>query len=288
MVRIWNGSNSAFSTAVPEQQTGAGASPRLAPSFVDSPCIRKTTLLLLNPRKNLFYCHGLRQGGDLIRFVETVAPSLFWRSVAYLQENRHRQHARYTALLSTYCTAIRKAFRVSRRSADSARCQAIDGNLASAMPAADIAPSPAGPRLLPGTGARSGLIGPQGPDSFVTGGDFPCRQQRSHRQPDGRSVGNAPASPFASFESGCSLGIVATVPQCGLVEGLFDLAVLWQADSAIPPVHRHPPDGCATGPIARKPRPLCLHRIRSRSNKPAKMPPMLSSTASTRLVSTYA
>jgi hypothetical protein len=33
--------------------------------------------------------------------------------------------------------------------------------------------------------------------------------------------------------------------------------------------HWYPPDCCATGPIARKPRPLCLHRLRSRS-KPSR------------------
>ena len=40
----------------------------------------------VNARKNLFYCHGCRRGGDLIRFVELSRHLSFRESVAYLQE----------------------------------------------------------------------------------------------------------------------------------------------------------------------------------------------------------
>jgi DNA primase len=40
----------------------------------------------VNPRKNLFYCHGCGQGGDLIRFVQLSQHLSFRQSLTYLQE----------------------------------------------------------------------------------------------------------------------------------------------------------------------------------------------------------
>ena len=39
----------------------------------------------VNTRKNLFYCHGCEQGGDLIRFVELSLHLSFRESIAYLK-----------------------------------------------------------------------------------------------------------------------------------------------------------------------------------------------------------
>src|SRR5216683_2829413 len=40
----------------------------------------------VNARKNLFYCHGCGQGGDLIRFIELSRHLSFRQSLTYLQE----------------------------------------------------------------------------------------------------------------------------------------------------------------------------------------------------------
>jgi hypothetical protein len=40
----------------------------------------------VNARKNLFYCHGCGQGGDLIRFVERSQHLSFRQSLAYLRQ----------------------------------------------------------------------------------------------------------------------------------------------------------------------------------------------------------
>src|SRR3989454_4999909 len=40
----------------------------------------------INARKNLFYCHGCGQGGDLIRFVELSEHLSFSQSLAFLQQ----------------------------------------------------------------------------------------------------------------------------------------------------------------------------------------------------------
>src|SRR5271169_5025342 len=40
----------------------------------------------VNARKNLFYCHGCGQGGDLIRFVELSQHLPFRQSLSYLEQ----------------------------------------------------------------------------------------------------------------------------------------------------------------------------------------------------------
>src|SRR6202047_3412593 len=40
----------------------------------------------VNARKNLFYCHGCGQGGDLIRFVQLSRHLSFRQSLAYLEQ----------------------------------------------------------------------------------------------------------------------------------------------------------------------------------------------------------
>src|SRR5438552_16468059 len=40
----------------------------------------------VNAHKNLFYCHGCGQGGDLIRFVELSRHLSFRQSLAYLEQ----------------------------------------------------------------------------------------------------------------------------------------------------------------------------------------------------------
>src|ERR1700739_1939414 len=45
----------------------------------------------VNARKNLFYCHGCGQGGDLIRFVQLSRQASFCQSLAYLDPEAHRE-----------------------------------------------------------------------------------------------------------------------------------------------------------------------------------------------------
>jgi len=40
----------------------------------------------VNARKNLFYCHGCGQGGDLLRFVQLSRHLSFRQSLAYLEQ----------------------------------------------------------------------------------------------------------------------------------------------------------------------------------------------------------
>ena len=42
----------------------------------------------VNARKNVFYCHGCGQGGDLLRFVQLSRHLSFCQSLAYLQPQK--------------------------------------------------------------------------------------------------------------------------------------------------------------------------------------------------------
>jgi DNA primase len=78
---------------------------------------------------------------------------------------------------------------------------------------------------------RAGLISPQGRDAFCRRVIFPCRQQDGVVNLYGRSIGAA----FPHRLLPCSKGglfawdAVRHCPELILVEGLLDLAVLWQA-----------------------------------------------------------
>lgn len=52
----------------------------------------------VNTRKDVFYCHGCGQGGDLIRFVQLSRNASFRQSLAYLDAPTHRE-ADWAALL---------------------------------------------------------------------------------------------------------------------------------------------------------------------------------------------
>jgi DNA primase len=52
----------------------------------------------VNTHKDVFYCHGCGQGGDLIRFVQLSRHASFRQSIAYLDAPTH-QEADWTALL---------------------------------------------------------------------------------------------------------------------------------------------------------------------------------------------
>jgi DNA primase len=47
---------------------------------------KPTPSFFVNPRENLFYCHGSGQGGDRIRFVQLSQHLSFRQSLAYLEE----------------------------------------------------------------------------------------------------------------------------------------------------------------------------------------------------------
>lgn len=187
----------------------------------------------VNAQKNLFYCHGCGCGGDLIRFVQLSHHFSFRESVAYLAEelaptaqlltraagfyqlelHRHREGMDYLAQRGVHDARLIEELGIG---------YARGGNLRPHLQALGYSLE----RLL-----EAGLIAPQGPDAFCRRVIFPCRQQDHVVNLYGRSIGNAfphrllPRSKGGLF----AWESVRQFRDLILVEGLFDLAVLWQA-----------------------------------------------------------
>ena len=187
----------------------------------------------VNPRKNLFYCHGCGQGGDLIRFVQLSQHLSFRQSLAYLQEelapsaqllahtaafyqmelHRYPEGIQYLARRGVHDAALIEELGVG---------YARGGNLRPHLQALGYSLE----RLL-----QVQLIRPQGQDAFCRRLIFPCRQQDRVVNLYGRSIGSAfphrllPRSKGGLF----AWESIRQFRNLILVEGLFDLAVLWQA-----------------------------------------------------------
>ena len=189
----------------------------------------------VNARKNLFYCQGCERGGDLIRFVELSEHLSFRESVAYLQQNiaLAADHKLLEETAAFYQTQLHR----HPEAAEYLRQRGLhDPDL---MEELGVGYAPGGNlrRHLAGLGysfdllLRTGLINDQGRDAFCRRVIFPCREQGRAINLYGRSIGAAfPHRLLPRSKGGLfaweSLGAFSTVI---LVEGLFDLASLWQA-----------------------------------------------------------
>ena len=189
----------------------------------------------VNTRKNLFYCHGCGQGGDLIRFVQLSRHLSFRQSLAHLEPQiapadpadlLEQAAAFYRQQLLRHPEALR--YLEQRGVQDSAVIQELQigyapgGNLRHHLTAQGYPLE-----LL----RRVGLVNPQGRDAFYQRVVFPCHQDGHVVNLYGRSIGAAFVHRFLPGSKG---GLVAweSVRQFStviLVEGLLDLAVLWQA-----------------------------------------------------------
>jgi DNA primase len=169
----------------------------------------------------------------LIRFVELSRHLSFRESVAYLQEELAptaqllaHTAAFYQLELHRYPQGVQY---LAERGVHDARLieelgigYARGGNLRLHLQALGYSLE----RLL-----EAGLIGPQGLDTFCHRVIFPCRQQDRIVNLYGRSVGSAfPHRLLPRAKGGLfAWESVRQFRDVILVEGLFDLAVLWQA-----------------------------------------------------------
>jgi DNA primase len=189
----------------------------------------------VNARKNLFYCHGCGHGGDLIRFVELSQHLSFRQSLTYLQPSSApagpaavlgQASAFYQQQLNRYPEARRYLERRGLR--DPALIRELQ---------IGYAPGGSLRRHLVAQGyslnllRRTGLVNPQGHDALYQRVIFPCYRDQRIVNLYGRSTGGACPHRFLPGSKG---GLVAwksvrQFPTVILVEGMFDLAVLWQA-----------------------------------------------------------
>jgi DNA primase len=189
----------------------------------------------VNVRKNLFYCHGCGRGGDLIRFIELSQGLSFRQSIAFLQQqisasdhdavlektaafyqlqlHRHPQAIRYLQQRGLHDPALIEELGIG---------YAPGGNLRRHLAAQGYPLD-----LL----LTTGLINRHGRDTFCRRVIFPCRQHGQIVNLYGRSIGTAFPHRLLPRSKG-GLFAWSTVGQFSaviLVEGLFDLAALWQS-----------------------------------------------------------
>jgi DNA primase len=189
----------------------------------------------VNATKNLFYCHGCGRGGDLIRFVQLFLELPFHQTVTLLEQeltpppvarpleetatfyqlqlHRHPEAGHYLAHRGIQDPALIDELGIGYAPGGSLR-----RHLTALGYSFDL--------LL-----DSGLISSQGRDAFCRRVIFPCRQHGQIANLYGRSIGAAfphrllPRSKGGLFAWESVRSFSAVI----LVEGLFDLAVLWQA-----------------------------------------------------------
>lgn len=189
----------------------------------------------VNTAKNLFYCHGCGRGGDVIRFAQLFLQLPFRPTVAQLEQeltpvpaarlleeaasfyrfqlHRHPEALRYLERRGLHNPALIEELGIG---------YAPGGNLRQHLARWGCSFD----ELL-----EIGLIDRHGRDAFCRRVIFPCRQNGRMVNLYGRSIGMAfphrllPRSKGGLF-AWTSAGSFSTVI---LVEGLFDLAVLWQA-----------------------------------------------------------
>jgi DNA primase catalytic core len=190
----------------------------------------------VNAHKNLFYCHGCGQGGDLLRFVQLSRQLSFPQSLAYLNQYSaapadpaavlEKAAAFYQQQLDRYPEALR--YLEQRGLHDRSTIQELR---------VGYAPGRSLRRHLTAQGysfdllQRLGLVNPQGHDAFYRRIIFPCCQDRRVINLYGRSITAVFAHRFLPGSKGglYAWEQVRHCPEVILVEGLFDYAVLWQA-----------------------------------------------------------
>ena len=189
----------------------------------------------VNARKNLFYCHGCGRGGDLIRFVELSQGLSFRQSVAYLQQQitwaepwevLEKAAAFYQLQLHRHPEAVQYLEQRGLR-----HPAVIEGLGIGYAPGGHLHHHLAGQGYGFDLLVDTGLINTQGHDAFCRRVIFPCREHGQIVNLYGRSIGAAFPHRLLPHSKGGLFAWewVSQFTTVILVEGLFDLAVLWQA-----------------------------------------------------------
>jgi DNA primase len=189
----------------------------------------------VNARKNLFYCHGCQRGGDLIRFVELSQHLSFGESIACLKQDLAR--AAESELLDRAAIFFQLQLHRHPEAAEYLQRRGLTDPDVLAELGLGYAPGGHLRRHLADSGYSlelllgTGLINDRGQDAFCRRIIFPCYQDGRVINLYGRSIGAAfPHRLLPRSKGGLfaweSVSAFSTVI---LVEGLLDLAVLWQA-----------------------------------------------------------
>jgi DNA primase len=190
----------------------------------------------VNAAKNVFYCHGCGCGGDLIRFVQLSLNVSFREALAYLKRQLGQPEPGEDEALSEAADFYRQQLGRHREALDYLYGRGVhDAGLIDQL---SIGYAPGGMlyRHMSRLGYPAdllfgvGLIH-QGKDAFYRRIVFPCFDGCRPINLYGRSIGGTAPHRFLPRPKGglYAWSTVRNYPDAILVEGLFDLAVLWQA-----------------------------------------------------------
>jgi DNA primase len=191
----------------------------------------------VNTAKNLFYCHGCGRGGDLFRFVQFYFSLSFAQSVAHLHQELGTAASSEGELLEP--TAAFYQFELHRHQEACeylARRGLHDPDIIQRL-GVGFAPGGSLRRHLTARGyplaalRRAGLVTQEGRDTLFRRLVFPCRRQARIVNLYGRSIDNSAPHRFLPGGKGdlVNWDAARALPNVILVEGMFDLASLWQA-----------------------------------------------------------
>jgi DNA primase len=213
----------------------------------------------VNAHKNLFYCHGCGRGGDLIRFVQLSRHLSFRQSLTYLE--RQNAPADAGGVLEETAAFYHRQWPHYPEALRYLQQRGVHD--AALLPELHMGYAPGGSlrRHLTAQGysldllRRIGLVDAQGHDAFYRRVVFPCCYQERVVNLYGRSLDTAFAHRFLPGSKGGLFAweAVRQFPTVILVEGMFDLAVLWQAG------FRHTTCAFGTHLTADQFRQLCDH-----------------------------
>lgn len=191
----------------------------------------------VNASKNLFYCHGCRRGGDLIRFVQLYLNLPFRDSVAHLRASLGLPLSGEDELLGDALSFYQNQLHRHTQALDYLHQRGLHDPEIIDHLGTGYAPGGCLCRHLTARGhsfdllLRFGLVTRQGRDAFFKRIVFPCQYEGRVLNLYGRSIGTAFPHRFLPGSKGGLFAwqAVRRYASVILVEGLFDLAVLWQA-----------------------------------------------------------
>jgi DNA primase len=190
----------------------------------------------VNTRKDVFYCHGCGQGGDLIRFIQLSRHLSFRQSLACL-DLQTSPTVDSAAVLEQSAAFYRQQLEHYPEAARYLRQRGLHDPALFDELGIGYAPGGSLRRHLTARGhsfdllRQVGLLNVNGSDAFYQRIIFPLRQSGRLMNLYGRSIGAAFAHRFLPGTKGglYAWEKVRNYPKVILVEGLFDFAVLRQA-----------------------------------------------------------
>ena len=181
---------------------------------------------LVDPNKNLFYCYGCGRGGDLIRFVELYF-AVGFRDAMTLLRSPNRESL-LKDVVSFYQIQLHRHPEAAHYllSRGLQQPQIIEELAIGYAPGRCLRPWLMTLGYSLSDLQQVGLVNTAGHDTFSQRVVFPLEANLY-----GRSIVNAPTHRFLPGAKGglYAWERVMQLPEVILVEGLFDLAVLWQA-----------------------------------------------------------